>query len=208
MWPLERTQGFSKIWPSDLVFDLTWPIFDLVWDFIKTNILTKFQDYWTENVASGAYTRFSKIWPSDLLFDPTWPIFSNSSEISSRQTFWPSFRIIRLKMWPRERTQGCPKIWPNDLVLDSTWPIFELVRDFIKINILTKFHDNQTQNASTAYTRKNVDIAQCTTHVGHSTITIVHSEHFVLRWAKQWEQISKIINYQQSGRNTGRPYLV
>ena len=41
---------FSKIWPSDLVFDPTWPIFELVQDFIKTNILTKFHDYQTENV--------------------------------------------------------------------------------------------------------------------------------------------------------------
>ena len=27
--PLECTQGFSKIWPSDLVFYPTWPIFEL-----------------------------------------------------------------------------------------------------------------------------------------------------------------------------------
>ena len=57
MWPLERTQGFSKIWPSDLVFDPTWPNFELVQDFNKTNILTKFYEDRTENVASRAYTR-------------------------------------------------------------------------------------------------------------------------------------------------------
>ena len=50
MWPLERTQRFSKIWPSDLVFDPTWPIFKLVRDPIKTYILKKFHDYQTENV--------------------------------------------------------------------------------------------------------------------------------------------------------------
>ena len=58
MWPLERTWGFSKIWPSDLIFDPTWPIFKLVWDFIKKNILIKFHDYQTENVASRDYTMF------------------------------------------------------------------------------------------------------------------------------------------------------
>ena len=58
MWPVERSQGFSKIWPSDLVFDQAWPIFKLVRDFIKKNILTKLHDYRTENVASRAYTRF------------------------------------------------------------------------------------------------------------------------------------------------------
>ena len=59
MWPLERTQGFPKIWPGDLVFDPTGPIFELVWDIIQTNILTNFNEYPTENVASRAYTRFS-----------------------------------------------------------------------------------------------------------------------------------------------------
>ena len=49
MWPLEREQGFSKIWPSDLVFYPMWPIFKLVRDFISENILTKFHDYRTGN---------------------------------------------------------------------------------------------------------------------------------------------------------------
>ena len=56
MWPLERTQSFSKIWASDLDFGPTWHIIEFAWDFIKTNILTKFHDNWTENVASRAYT--------------------------------------------------------------------------------------------------------------------------------------------------------
>ena len=38
LWPLEGEQGFKEIWPSDLVFDRTWPIFDFVLDIIKTNI--------------------------------------------------------------------------------------------------------------------------------------------------------------------------
>ena len=58
--PLERTQGFSKIWPSDLVFDPTWPSFELGLDFIKTNILTKFHKDWIETVPARVYT--SKSW--------------------------------------------------------------------------------------------------------------------------------------------------
>ena len=58
MWLLECTQGLSNIRPSDLVFDPTSPNFKFIQDFIKTNILTKFHDYQTENVASRAYTRF------------------------------------------------------------------------------------------------------------------------------------------------------
>ena len=35
-------QEFIKIWPGDLVFDPTWPKFDLGLEFAKTNILIKF----------------------------------------------------------------------------------------------------------------------------------------------------------------------
>ena len=156
-------------------------------------------------MASRAYTRFFYI-KFDLVFDPTWPI-SHLSKISARQTFWPNFMIIRLKMWPLESTPGFHTIWPSDLVFDPTWPNFELkmwplertqgfskiwlnfwpnipnfklVPDFIKTNILTKFHDYGTEYvAFRAYTRQKVDDGW-----GHSTMTIAHSEHFMLRWAK------------------------
>ena len=55
---VNNTLGLSKISLSDLVFQPTYKIFKLVKDIIRTNILTKFQEYWTENVASTAYTRF------------------------------------------------------------------------------------------------------------------------------------------------------
>ena len=58
VWHSINEQCFSKIWPHDLVFDPTWPIFELIQDYVKTNILTKFHDYRTENVASIAYTSF------------------------------------------------------------------------------------------------------------------------------------------------------
>ena len=58
MWHIEPTKGFSNIWPGDVVFDTTWLIFKLVQDIIKENILTNFQEFWTENVASRAYTKF------------------------------------------------------------------------------------------------------------------------------------------------------
>ena len=56
MWPLEHTQGFSMIWTCYLVHDPTWTIFQLIRDFIKTNILTNFHDNRTENVDSREYT--------------------------------------------------------------------------------------------------------------------------------------------------------
>ena len=91
--------------------------------------------------------------------------------------------LIRLKMWPPERTQGFSKVCPSDLVFDLTCPIFEFVRDFNKTNTQTKFHDYQTENvASRAYTRQKVDVAHRTmcdarrmSDDRHSTITITHS---------------------------------
>ena len=53
--------------------------------------------------------------------------FSNLSEISSRQTFWLCFMIIRLKMWPLDYRQGFSKIWLSDLIFDTTWPIFNFM---------------------------------------------------------------------------------
>ena len=202
MWLLELTQGFSKIWPTDLVFHPSWPIFKLVRDIIRANILSNFQEYWTENMASRAYTTFFldlTWWPcfwfnmahfhtisryihdkhSDhfsRVLDWKWGLYSVQKvflrfdlvtyfltphdpisiliQILSRQTFWPCFTSIWLKMWPLQHTQGFSKIWPSDLVFDPTWPNFTLVRDFIKTNIQTNFHKYLTENvASRAYTR-------------------------------------------------------
>ena len=80
-------------------------------------------------------------------------LFSYLSEILSRQKFWPSFMTIGLKMWPLECTQVFSKIRSSDLVFDPTQLIFTLIPDFIKANILTKFHGYWMENvASRAYT--------------------------------------------------------
>ena len=34
LWPLEGEQGFTEIYPSDLVFNPTWPIFEFDRDII------------------------------------------------------------------------------------------------------------------------------------------------------------------------------
>jgi hypothetical protein len=52
MWPLECKQDFSKIWPSDLLFDPTPPTFELNRDIIKINILSKSDEDWVKIVAS------------------------------------------------------------------------------------------------------------------------------------------------------------
>ena len=65
--PLECTDGFTKISPSDLVFDPTWPIFYSGLYFIKMNILTKFHEDWIKTVPYRVYSLFYldlTLWPS------------------------------------------------------------------------------------------------------------------------------------------------
>ena len=78
---LECTQGFSKIWPSDLVFDPTWPNFELDLDIMISNIMIKFHELKSKLCPLECTQGFFKIWPSDLVFDPTWPSFKLDLDI-------------------------------------------------------------------------------------------------------------------------------
>ena len=51
MWPLECIKDFSKICPSDLLFDPTQPMITLDQDIVNINILSKFGEDWAKNVA-------------------------------------------------------------------------------------------------------------------------------------------------------------
>ena len=151
LWTLECTQGFSKIWPSKLVFDLTWSSFELDLDTMRIKILTKFPELWITIVPSRVYTRFfCKIWPRDLVFDPTWPSFELDLDfmmIDILTCFMNDGSTLCLlvndgsTLCLLECTQGFSKIWPSDLVFDPTWPSFEADLDIIMVNILTKFHE-------------------------------------------------------------------
>ena len=145
MRPLDRTQDFFKIWPSDLVFDLHDP-------FSKSSEISSRQSFWPiimsirlEMWPLERIQGFSKFWPSDLIFDPTWPNFKlvqsliEGSILTIFMCIWPIFMSITLKMWPLERIHGFYRIWPSDLVFDPTWHSFELVQDLIEADILTIF---------------------------------------------------------------------
>ena len=156
MWPLQCIQGFSKIWPSDLDFDPTWPIFKPIQDITKANILSNFKRVLNKrrshNSVHMVFLRFNQVTQFLTPHDP----FSNATQISLRQTFWPTFKSIRQKMWLLELTQGFSKIWPSDLVFHPSWPIFKLVRNIIKENILSNFQEHWTENM--AYTRFFLDL--------------------------------------------------
>ncbi|KAH3834679.1 hypothetical protein DPMN_108012 [Dreissena polymorpha] len=102
-------------WPhGGNVFQQTRTIFELVQDIIGTNLLTKFHEDPTINVASTVFTR---------------QIFMTHNR---RRTIDKSIRKYVQKTAPP----------PGGHVFSPIWPIFELVRDINTINVLTKFHDD------------------------------------------------------------------
>ena len=68
LWPLESEQSFKEILPSDLVFNLAWPIFRLDRDIIQTNILVKLYEGWSKMWPVEGEQSFKEIWASDLKF--------------------------------------------------------------------------------------------------------------------------------------------
>ena len=95
LWPLECQQGFSLIWPTDLVFDPTWPRFELGLKIIEMNILTKSDEDWVKTVTARVLTRF--------FFDLTyWP------------SFWP--HVTQIRTWPRDHLR-----WTFSLRLIKIW---------------------------------------------------------------------------------------
>ena len=58
LWPLEGEQAFEAIWPSDIVFNPTWPVFEFDLDIILTDNLAKFHEDWGKTVTTKGWTRF------------------------------------------------------------------------------------------------------------------------------------------------------
>ena len=51
MWPQECKQYFSKIWPSDLLFEPTQPMIEFYLYIIKANIQNTFEEDLIINIA-------------------------------------------------------------------------------------------------------------------------------------------------------------
>ena len=151
LWPLECSQGFSMICPTDLVFDQRSPIFELDWDIVKMIILSKFDEDWTKTLASRVFTRFFH----DLTYWPSfWPNIIHIRTWLRYCSFWASMIKIGPKLWPQECSQGFSMIWPTDLVFDPTSPIFQLNWDIVRMIILSKFDEDWTKTvASRVFTK-------------------------------------------------------
>ena len=129
LWPLECSQGFSMIWPSDLFF-FTWhdPYLNLTeilsrWSFWPS-LMKIGPKLWSLKCSQG----FSMIWPTDLVlaqhdpysiltkFDEDWTK-TMVSKVFTRffydLTYWPNFwpNMIHIRSWPSLMKIG-PKLWP------------------------------------------------------------------------------------------------
>ena len=84
MWPLDHKQSFSRIWPSDLLFDPTSRILQIDPDVIKINILTKFEEENAKKVVprwvGKGFLSFDLV--TYILIQPN--PYSNLTQMSSR----------------------------------------------------------------------------------------------------------------------------
>ncbi|KAH3865890.1 hypothetical protein DPMN_028934 [Dreissena polymorpha] len=133
--------------PGGHVFQLKGIISKLVQYIIGMNLLTKFHEDWTINVASRVLTRFYY------------------SHIRTRDVFWTDRQtpyIIHLTFtftFHHSKFQLLYATLPAPLgshVFQTKVTIFKLILDIIGTNLLTKFHEDRKKMWPLVLTRKNV----------------------------------------------------
>ncbi|KAH3748188.1 hypothetical protein DPMN_182626 [Dreissena polymorpha] len=144
------------------VFQATGTTFELV-HIIGTNLLTKFHDDRTINMASRVLTRKKPRPLGGHVFPPTGTIFKLIQDIIGTNHLTkknaPPPDIIRTNLLTKfhedrkinvasrvlTRKNAPP---PGSHVFQPTSIIFELVQDIIGVNLLTKFHEDPTINVA------------------------------------------------------------
>ncbi|KAH3842189.1 hypothetical protein DPMN_115684 [Dreissena polymorpha] len=119
--------------PGGHVFQPTGIIFELVQDIIGINLLTKFHEDWTINVAS----RVKNALPLGG------HLIQDMIKINLLTKFHEDWTI---NVASRPYLEKCPAPWRP--CFSTTGIIFELVQDIIGINLLTKFHEDWTINVA------------------------------------------------------------
>ncbi|KAH3726132.1 hypothetical protein DPMN_051988 [Dreissena polymorpha] len=146
---------YSHLWTNapplgSHVFQANVIIFQLIQDIIETNILTKFHEDWTINVASRVLTRKNA--------SPPGGHFHEDREINVASRVLTRFYY--------SHKEKC--LAPGGHVFHTTGIIFDLVQDIIGMNRLTKFHEFRTINvASIAKNAPPLD-----SHVFEENVTI------------------------------------
>ncbi|KAH3893903.1 hypothetical protein DPMN_018055 [Dreissena polymorpha] len=119
------------------VFQANIIIFELIQDIIETNLLTKFHDDWTINVASREKCNA----PGGHVFKATKTIFELIQDIigTNLLTMFHEDQKLNVTTSVLTRKNAPP---PGSHVFKPTGIIFELVQDIIGMNLLTKFHED------------------------------------------------------------------
>ncbi|KAH3778762.1 hypothetical protein DPMN_180233 [Dreissena polymorpha] len=166
------------------------------WPYIiGMNLLTKFHEDRTINVASRMLTRFyySHIYSHIRKNAPSLGSHVFQAKFHKDRKINVASRVLTRKNAPGSHVfqptgiifELVQDIFGMNLLTKKNAPplgshvfqanvtIFELIEDIIETNLLTKFHNDWTIKA-------NVDAAQRTTHGGQKTITKAHHEHVVL----------------------------
>ncbi|KAH3792026.1 hypothetical protein DPMN_145515 [Dreissena polymorpha] len=143
-------------------------IFELIQDIIETNLLTKFHEDWTINVASRPYKEKCPATGGHVL-KATKTIFELIQDI---------IKTNLLTIFHQDWTihEKCPA--PGGHVFKPTGIIFKLLQEIIGMNLLTKFHEDWTINVASrvltrfyySHIRKNAP--PLGSHVFQANITI------------------------------------
>ncbi|KAH3786103.1 hypothetical protein DPMN_164205 [Dreissena polymorpha] len=104
--------------------------FELIQDTIETNLLTKFHEDWTINVASRVLTRTNALplW---------WPYIIGMNLLTELHGDWTINILLK---------KNAPSLGGH--VIQANVTIFELIKDIIETNLLTKFHEYWTINVA------------------------------------------------------------
>ncbi|KAH3882311.1 hypothetical protein DPMN_006246 [Dreissena polymorpha] len=201
--PTDRAETISlynitRVLTSGHVFQPTSIIFKLVKDIIGMNVLTKFHEDWTINLASrekcpapwqpcfsSKATIFELI--QDIIgtnhlskFHEDWTI-----NVDSRVLTRFYYNIIGINLLTKFHEDwainvvsriNAPSLGSH--VFQANVTIFELIQDIIKTNRLNKFHEDWTINA-------NVDVAQRTTDKRRSQ-KLTMSTKFLPKFHEDW----------------------
>ncbi|KAH3872177.1 hypothetical protein DPMN_035392 [Dreissena polymorpha] len=134
------------------VFQATGTTFELVKNIIGTNLLTKFYDDRTMNMASRVLTRKNATPLGGHVFPPTGTIFELIQDIigTNHLTKFHDDRTINVASRVLKRKNAPP---PGGHVFLATETIFKLIQVIIRTNFLTKFHEDRKINV--AYRVKN-----------------------------------------------------
>ncbi|KAH3697126.1 hypothetical protein DPMN_084613 [Dreissena polymorpha] len=137
--------------PGGRVFQQTGIIFELTQDIIGMNLLTKFHEDRTINVVSrvkiappfGSHVFQAKI----TIFELIQHIIGTNllSKFHEDRKINVASRVLTKLYYSHIRKNAPP---PGSHVFQSTGIIFQFVQDIIGMNLLTKFHEDQTINVA------------------------------------------------------------